>query len=403
MNSIMWSRCLVSGKSLSRYVCLFLFLAFFVEITAEERTFVIKGRVKNLDGAVVTLQRMNGWKTAAVGFAVDTVKNGKFLIKGNFPSEELTLCYLDVNAENTPSVVGLAVWLKNGITVKVRGKGPLFPFWQVSSSLPEQREEQRYRDIVKQPYKEYLESIVQRDAYCKWINSKDITTFEKDSLQVLYAVVNSHLDSLYDVMCRKKITYMLDAPVSEVWLREVENISKFYADVYRVQLERLLAQMDSAQRKTVYGRRITANLFPPETVEVGDYMADTDLYDLEGNVHRIADYLGRYILLDIWQQYCVGCVESMSYMQKIEKRNADKLVLMTISVDDEDGWRRPWFVWKMPVAGLNLWDKDGITGLFLRYGSNQYPYYVLISPEGIVLEKCGIKTLDACLKKYGFK
>lgn len=93
----------------------------------------------------------------------------------------------------------------------------------------------------------------------------------------------------------------------------------------------------------------------------------------------------------------------MSYMQKVEKRNADKLVLMTISVDDEDGWRRPWFVWKMPVAGLNLWDKDGITGLFLRYGSNQFPYYVLISPEGIVLEKCGIKTLDACLKKYGFK
>lgn len=56
-------------------------------------------------------------------------------------------------------------------------------------------------------------------------------------------------------------------------------------------VELLVAQMDSAQRKTVYGRRIMANLFPPETVEVGDYMVDTDLYGFEGNVHRIADYL----------------------------------------------------------------------------------------------------------------
>lgn len=393
----------VSDRSLRRNVCLFLLLSFFIGVRGEETNFVIKGRVKNLDGAVVTLQRMNGWKTAAIGFAVDTIKNGTFLIKGKLPSEELTLCYLDVNAENTPSVVGLAVWLKNGIAVKVRGKGPLFPFWQISSSLSEQREEQRYRDIVKQPYKEYLESIVQRDAYRKLINSKAGTTFEKDSLLVSYAVVNSHLDSLNDVICRKKITYMYDAPVSEIWLREVESISEFYADVYRAPLERLLAKMDSAQRKTVYGRRIMANLFPPETVEEGDYMVDTDLYDLEGNVHRIADYLGRYILLDIWQQYCVGCVESMSYMQKVEKRNSDKLVLMTISADDEDGWRRPWFIWKIPVAGLNLWDKDGITGLFLRYGSNQFPYYVLISPEGIVLEKCGIDTLETILEKYGIR
>lgn len=372
-------------------------------IRGEETSFVINGRVKNLDGAVVTLQRMNGWRTAAIGFAVDTIKNGKFLIKGNLPSEELTLCYLDVNAEHTPSVMGLAVWLKNGITVKVRGKGPLFPFWRVSSSLPEQREEQRYLDIVKQPYKEYLESIVQRDTYRQSINSKAVTTFEKDSLLVLSAVVNSYLDSLNDVMCRKKITYMYDAPVSEIWLREMESISKFYADTYRNSLERLSAKMDSAQQKTVYGRRIMSNLFPPETAEKGDYMVDTDLYDLEGKVHRIADYLGRYILLDIWQQYCVGCVESMSYMQKVEKRNADKLVLMTISVDDEDGWRRPWFVWKTPVAGLNFWDKDGITGLFLRYGSDRFPYYVLISPEGIVLEKCGIDTLETVLEKYGIR
>lgn len=364
---------------------------------------MINGRVKNLDGAVVTLQRMNGWRTAAIGFAVDTIKNGKFLIKGNLPSDKLSLCYLDVNAEHTPSVMGLVVWLKNGITVKVRGKGSLFPFWRVSSSLPEQREEQRYLNIVKQPYKEYLESIVQRDTYRKLINSKAVTTFEKDSLRVLSTVVNSHLDSLNDVMCRKKITYMYDAPVSEIWLREMESISKFYADTYRNSLERLSAKMDSAQQKTVYDRRIMSNLFPPETAEKGDYMVDTDLYDLEGNVHRIADYLGRYILLDIWQQYCVGCVESMSYMQKVEKRNSDKLVVMTISVDDEDGWRRPWFVWKTPVAGLNLWDKDGITGLFLRYGSDRFPYYVLISPEEIVLEKCGIDTLETVLEKYGIR
>lgn len=102
----MGRRYFAPGKRPRRYVCLFLLLSFLIGVRGEERNFVIKGRVKNLDGAVVTLQRMNGWKTAAVGFAVDTVKNGKFLIKGNLPSEELTLCYLDVNAENTPPLFG---------------------------------------------------------------------------------------------------------------------------------------------------------------------------------------------------------------------------------------------------------------------------------------------------------
>ena len=33
-------------------------------------------------------------------------------------------------------------------------------------------------------------------------------------------------------------------------------------------------------------------------------MADTDLYDLQGNIHHLADYKGKYLLVDFWSRGC---------------------------------------------------------------------------------------------------
>ena len=47
---------------------------------------------------------------------------------------------------------------------------------------------------------------------------------------------------------------------------------------------------------------------PSVTVKEGDEMADTDLYDLQGNIHHLADYKGKYLLVDFWSRGCGPCM-----------------------------------------------------------------------------------------------
>ena len=52
-------------------------------------------------------------------------------------------------------------------------------------------------------------------------------------------------------------------------------------------------------KKTDSGKTIHTCLFPPVVVNEGDEMVDADLFDLEGKIHHLADYKGKYMLVDI--------------------------------------------------------------------------------------------------------
>ena len=123
-----------------------------------------------------------------------------------------------------------------------------------------------------------------------------------------------------------------------------------------------------------------------KAVEIGDEMADGDLYDVDGQLHRLAELKGKYILLDFWSIGCGPCVASFPEMEEVARLYAHCLAVVSINEDNESSWKA--FIRRKKLKGLQ-WNQLGKTDYTLKqaYRIDAIPGYVLISPEGKVIDK----------------
>jgi peroxiredoxin len=143
--------------------------------------------------------------------------------------------------------------------------------------------------------------------------------------------------------------------------------------------------MSEEDKNTPVGYLITAKLFPPAVVNVGDDMADADLLDTDGNTKHLSDYLGKYLLLDFWIRGCGPCIMALPEMKEISETYRDKLTIISISLDGENAWKGALSAHDMPW--VNICDPKSMGGVAANYGVTGIPNYVMISPEGKIIDK----------------
>lgn len=161
---------------------------------------------------------------------------------------------------------------------------------------------------------------------------------------------------------------------------EVKYIKDF---PYKEDVIALYNKLSDNDKQTAIGKEITVNLYPPVTVKEGDEMADADLYDLEGKIHHLAEYKGKYLLIDFWSRGCGPCMMALPEMKEIAESQKEKVTIISLSTDTEKGWKEVSKTKDMPWVNLN--DFGGMNGLAAKYDVRGIPHYVLISPEGIIL------------------
>lgn len=142
--------------------------------------------------------------------------------------------------------------------------------------------------------------------------------------------------------------------------------------------------MNEAQKASIKGQEITVNLFPPVVVKEGDEMADTELYNLDGKIHHLTDFKGKYILLDFWSSGCGPCIMALPEMKEIQEQYKERLTVISLSSDTKSRWKAASA--KHEMTWQNLSDLKQSAGLYAKYGVNGIPNYVLISPEGKIMK-----------------
>ena len=111
---------------------------------------------------------------------------------------------------------------------------------------------------------------------------------------------------------------------------------------------------------------------------------DFELLDLDGNRHRLSEYLGKWVVINFWATWCSPCLKEIPELISFQSRHESDVVVL--GVNFEDG---PLPDVKAFVASL------GINYLILRSGEEPLtpfeplkglPSTFLVSPEAEYLD-----------------
>lgn len=370
---------------------LFFFALFLTLLSACSQTsneFSIIGHIEGVeDGDSVLLFTVEG--RVGKRFMGDTIRNGRFTFKGETDSlRELRMIAM---GEKFPSTT-IPVWIKPGSKTRITGNGYYITSWSIQSNVKEQKDEEMYRDATR--------SLATTSDSLLWLYYREGDKIgkagsdeERLKQRVATRLIRQQLDSIAFIQHRIIFDVMISQPVTEQWIDRLQmyaQSSAAYASMTTYpeenirKMQELYDRLSEEQRQTRKGELIYSYVFPVKKIGVGDPMAEGSLFDPEGNEHRITDYKnkGKYILLDFWGVGCMPCIAAFPEMKKVHESHNDKLTIIGISTDRHDIWMEG--LEKHQLPWLNLNDFLELGGYAGFYGVYAIPFYVLISPDGII-------------------
>ncbi len=115
---------------------------------------------------------------------------------------------------------------------------------------------------------------------------------------------------------------------------------------------------------------------------VGRQVDDFSLVDIDGAVCRLADYRGKYVLLDFWGSWCSACVAGFPTLKRYHERYKGKLVVIGVDCKEtKDRWQRA--VKRLEVPWVHVYNGNtDSTDLMKQYAVSAFPTKILIDPFG---------------------
>lgn len=339
---------------------------------------IIEGNILNMPDSVsvsLSIREGNGIKIFDEDYV--TMLNGKFLIKKKV-DQTTSMWFSCYHGENKH----LDVWAKPGASINITGDNNDPTSWKVESDVPEQLECNRFQEANQKEFVEIGQIFKELMKFSRKAKAGDASAkIQVDSIKQVANKMEARIT-------QNDLTVLKQNPIGIVGLEHLEkackwfNIGKFND---REQIVSVYNLLTDEQKQSDIGKRITASLFTLPPVQVGEAMADGNLKDLEGNTHHLADFKGKYILLDFWSENCGPCRNALPELKKITTLYKGKATIISLTVDTDKAWKKS--SENRNITWLNLSDNLGNGGIAARYKVSALPAYVLISPEGIILDR----------------
>jgi len=115
-----------------------------------------------------------------------------------------------------------------------------------------------------------------------------------------------------------------------------------------------------------------------------DTLPDYPYADRSGRERRLSEFLGKTVLLDFWSLGCGPCIKSMPVLKQLHEKAGDRLEIVSISLDKDAVWQRGHE--EHPVTWADWRDPSGSSGSIRSFKSRGIPTFVLISPQGVVVD-----------------
>ena len=337
----------------------------------KDNSFVIEGDIDGVNDSVFVflVKMVDPISGAGKGIMNDTLMNGKFSF--NVTKEDLADKYeimLISLSEALPSQ-SATVYAEPGRKAVITGTGVSPMKWKVRSKVKKQKDLQVFLNYAADIYSELGLALIDR-------------SMSADRYSAM-------IDSLNNLCFEKTMEYLESEKVSEIWIKEFHSWAK-YAGVYDIEdmkarVKALLPKLSEDQLKTPLAQDALLYLDVTIPLNVGDSFPELNLYDADGLPHKISDFSGKKVLIELSEFGCAPCKLAGPEIEALCRMHPDDFVTLIVNQNGYETWRKEAGASAVPNK-FEFNDDNGSSGIFKRLGTVGYPTFVLISPEGIITD-----------------
>jgi thiol-disulfide isomerase/thioredoxin len=167
-------------------------------------------------------------------------------------------------------------------------------------------------------------------------------------------------------------------------------------------LRKIYAAFPGKLQQSSYGKAILTELENRKKGVPGAPAADFTTTDINGQPLSLADYKGKYVLVDFWASWCVPCRKGNPHLKELYSQYKDKgFEIIGVSDDDSkpDAWRtaiaKDSLPWKHVLRGMKATREgdrmniDRSKDISAGYNVSSLPTQILIGPDGKIIGRYG--------------
>jgi|LSQX01.3.fsa_nt_gb peroxiredoxin len=352
-----------------KQILLIFAIATLISCQEKRDSYLIKGTVTGIpDSTIIDLyvqydnmgQRINS----------DTIINGYFEFTDTLDSRPSKM---NLRMRDWNNYFGSCdLWVDHEL-IEITGSGKYLSAWVASGDNAELKALNRLHSQTRE-----LSVITDSLYMLRMKNRKD---------KELSKSIRKSVDSIGQISRKIQFGLIEENPNSQSALEMLYNIAKFDTTISKKRIKTVYDNLDTIYQNTLYGEGILTIIEDKPIPNIGDKMVDFIAYDTEGEKHRLSEFEGKYILLDFWALACGPCIKAIPETRELYSNNKEILTVVGINmVTNEDSWRET--SKKDSITWINLSDGKGtFAGISADYGINGFPTYILIDPQGVIIEK----------------
>lgn len=297
-----------------------------------------------------------------------SIKNGKFTMKGHFntPPEQL---WLKTNFNNESKSTSLLI---GNDSLHVSGDIKDFP-WDVKKEGSKiQTEYNKARGLTSKFDKE-------RDSLVTYFLKLESEAQQKEGKRIWGRIAK--IDS---IILSKRLNYLKNND-SYISIIDLGYLKK---NLNKDSIKLIFNNYSEEIKESKYGNVIKVYI-NSKTREIGDSIYDFKGINQNNKTMRLSDNIisDKYTLIDFTSTYCGPCMKAADELLEVSDRFKDSIKIVSFSGDPKkENWMRG--VQRDSISWNSIWDGKGrYSETAIKYGVNGFPTFVLINPEGFIIDK----------------
>lgn len=366
-----------------------------MQMQAQDRPFVLQGKIKGQNSGKIKLyyESGNGYKQDSAA-----IRNGAFEIKGTLTAPTMAYIAGAVKSQSMDDPNSTSLFLEPGKMSLELTAGDFRNLRLTGSKTQnEYKEVETLKENVMTKLKPILADYNRaNEIYIEAMKAKKPEA-EQEALKMKANAVKDKMNPYHEELSRIDRDYIKSHPDSYYSAYAFRYMtSNMPVSEARLAYEKFSDRI----KESSYGKAIAEEIKKMEAGSPGAVAASFTATDIDGKLLNLADFKGKkYVLLDFWASWCVPCRQGNPHLLSLYSNYKDK-GLEIIGISDDDGNQEAWRkavakdgigVWKHILRGLKRTSSgyDRSNDISEGYGIHSLPTKILIDKNGVIIGRYG--------------